>query len=31
VIFPIIGAVKCNQGILWKYPLSIEFFDPDAS
>ncbi|HRA88636.1 MAG TPA: DUF4870 domain-containing protein [Planctomycetaceae bacterium] len=31
VIFPIIGAVKCNQGIRWKYPLSIEFFDPDAS
>ena len=31
VIFPIIGALKCNQGILWKYPLSIEFFDPDAS
>lgn len=29
VIFPIIGAVKCNQGILWRYPLSIQFFDPD--
>jgi uncharacterized Tic20 family protein len=30
VIFPIIGAVKSNQGTLWKYPLSIQFFDPDA-
>ncbi len=30
VIFPIIGALKCNQGTLWKYPLSIQFFDPDA-
>jgi len=30
VIFPIIGAMKCNEGTLWKYPLSIKFFDPDA-
>ena len=30
VIFPIIGAIKCNEGTLWKYPLSIQFFDPDA-
>ena len=30
VIFPIIGAMKCNEGTLWKYPLSIQFFDPDA-
>ena len=29
VIFPIIGAMKCNEGTLWKYPLSIQFFDPD--
>ncbi len=31
VIFPIIGAMKCNEGTLWKYPLSIQFFDPDAA
>lgn len=30
VIFPIIGAMKCNEGTLWKYPLSIQFFDPDG-
>lgn len=23
IIFPIIGAVKANNGIAWKYPLSI--------
>lgn len=25
LIFPIIGAVKANEGELWKYPLSITF------
>jgi uncharacterized Tic20 family protein len=30
VIFPIIGAMKANEGTLWSYPLSIKFFDPDA-
>ncbi len=30
VIFPIIGALKSNEGTLWIYPLSIKFFDPDA-
>jgi uncharacterized Tic20 family protein len=25
VVFPIIGAVKANNGELWKYPLSITF------
>ncbi len=30
VIFPIIGAMKANEGTLWSYPLSIRFFDPDA-
>ena len=30
VIFPIIGAMKSNEGTLWKYPLTIQFFDPDA-
>ena len=26
VVFPIIGAVKANEGVIWKYPLSIAFF-----
>lgn len=26
IVFAIMGAVKANEGILWKYPLSIEFF-----
>lgn len=26
IVFPIIGAVKANDGELWKYPLSITFF-----
>jgi len=26
VIFPIIGGIKANDGIVWKYPLSISFF-----
>lgn len=26
VAFPIIGAIKANDGVLWKYPLSIPFF-----
>ena len=25
VIFPIIGAIKANEGRTWKYPLSISF------
>jgi uncharacterized Tic20 family protein len=25
VVFPIIGAIKANNGQLWKYPLSIPF------
>jgi uncharacterized Tic20 family protein len=25
-VFPVIGAVKANNGIAWKYPLSIPFF-----
>lgn len=24
--FPIIGAIKANEGVLWPYPLSIRFF-----
>jgi uncharacterized Tic20 family protein len=26
VVFPIIGGIKANDGILWKYPMSIAFF-----
>ena len=26
IVFPIIGAIKANDGIAWKYPLSIAFF-----
>jgi len=25
IIFPIIGGIKANDGIVWKYPLSIAF------
>ena len=25
VVFPIIGGIKANDGILWKYPLVISF------
>ena len=25
IIFPIIGAVKANNGELWEYPLTIKF------
>jgi hypothetical protein len=26
VVFPIIGGIKANNGELWRYPLSIQFF-----
>lgn len=26
LIFPILGALKANEGEVWKYPLTIEFF-----
>ena len=26
IIFPIIGAIKAGDGIVWRYPLSINFF-----
>jgi uncharacterized protein len=29
VLFPIMGAIKANNGELWKYPLSIGFFKPE--
>ena len=25
LIFPIIGALRANEGVVWKYPLSIRF------
>lgn len=28
-VFPIIGGIKANDGIVWKYPLSIPFFKVD--
>ena len=31
VIFPIIGALQASSGKLWRYPLSINFFDPDST
>jgi uncharacterized Tic20 family protein len=27
VVFPIIGGLKANNGEVWKYPLSITFFE----
>lgn len=26
LIFPIIGAIKANDGVVWSYPLTIRFF-----
>jgi uncharacterized Tic20 family protein len=26
VIFPLIGAVKANDGVVWRYPLSLQIF-----
>jgi uncharacterized Tic20 family protein len=26
LIFPIIGAIKANDGVLWNYPLTYRFF-----
>jgi uncharacterized Tic20 family protein len=26
VLFPVIGAIKANQGEVWKYPLAFRFF-----
>ncbi len=26
LIFPIIGAIKASDGVVWRYPLSIEIF-----
>ena len=29
VVFPIIGAIKANDGIAWPYPGSYRFFPAD--
>jgi uncharacterized Tic20 family protein len=26
IVFPIIGAIKANEGVVWNYPMSIRFF-----
>ncbi|HWB03506.1 MAG TPA: DUF4870 domain-containing protein [Verrucomicrobiales bacterium] len=31
IIFPIIAAVKASNGELWRYPMSITFFKPEAT
>ena len=28
IIFPVIAAIKANDGIVWRYPLSFTFFTP---
>lgn len=30
IVFPIIGGMKANNGEVWRYPLSIDFFRPPA-
>jgi len=27
IVFPIVAAIKANNGQVWKYPLSIPFFN----
>lgn len=29
IVFPIIAAVKCNNGVIWSYPMAIRFFPED--
>jgi uncharacterized Tic20 family protein len=29
IVYPIVGAVKANDGVIWKYPGSIPFFSVD--
>jgi uncharacterized Tic20 family protein len=31
IIFPIVGGIKANNGEIWKYPCSIEFFTVDLT
>lgn len=28
IIFPVVAAIKGNNGVVWKYPLAIPFFRP---
>lgn len=30
LVFPIIGAVKASDGVVWRYPLSIQVFQPKS-
>lgn len=30
IVFPIVGALRASEGTVWRYPLTINFFDPDA-
>jgi hypothetical protein len=30
IVFPVIAAIKANDGIVWQYPLCITFFTPAA-
>ena len=30
IVFTVIGAIKANEGVLWRYPLSISFFKVTA-
>ncbi len=29
ILFPVIGAIQASRGTLWRYPLTIHFFDPE--
>jgi uncharacterized protein len=31
VVFPIIGGIKANNGIVWEYPMAIKFFKQNPS
>jgi uncharacterized Tic20 family protein len=31
IVFPIMGALQASGGKLWKYPLTINFFDPESA
>ena len=28
IVFPVIAAIRANEGIVWRYPLTITFFTP---
>ena len=30
LVFPLIGAIRANEGVAWKYPLGIPFFKSEA-